>query len=37
MHGITDLFENRPDDWWDEAERMLGDAAGRRPDNDTNH
>ena len=23
--GITDLVENRPEDWWDEAERLLGD------------
>ena len=30
-HGITDLYENRPDDWWEEAERLLGDAAGQRP------
>lgn len=33
MSGITDLYENRPDDWWDEAERLLGDAAGPRPNN----
>ena len=35
MHGITDLYENRPDDWWDEAERLLGDAAGHRPNKPT--
>lgn len=25
LHGITDLVANRPADWWEEAERQLGD------------
>jgi glucosamine 6-phosphate synthetase-like amidotransferase/phosphosugar isomerase protein len=24
-HGITDRIQNRPDDWWEEAEALLGD------------
>lgn len=28
LHGITDLVDERPDDWWDEAEKLLGDAFG---------
>lgn len=27
--GITDLIMERPDDWWDEAERLLGDDLSR--------
>lgn len=31
MHGITDLVAERPQDWWAEAERLLG-TAGEPPD-----
>jgi len=31
LHGITDLVQNNPDDWWSESERLLGDAIGDRP------